>query len=340
MKKIILPILIMSAANAHALEYTSGKWNFDLDADGMVGFLTPKSETPKFMDDWDIKTQLSYRMNQSQRIGAVYSIDADCVESDEYVHDAFVLLEDRDIGRAEFGLTYSVARKMGLGLPDVGSMRINNKSILHRKLDTGRVLITDSSANSGHDALRLNMATRQTNYGQYGISVSGFGDDYDYAIDWAVKFKDSIGKIKTAYSIAISYMDKPNDFEENLYTPLVNADWRGQIATGFNLQYNSWIFGTSLRVIYDYRPTTQPSDGLVAGTGVSYDFLQSSVSLSYLYSDTNLWNHDFQDTIANGNTNTILASFRSKYSENTNMFMSTGTVNDTPFFAVGLKSGF
>ena len=342
MKKIVLPILIFFGTNAYALDYTYGKWKFGLDADGMIGFLTPKSEKAKIIDDWDVKTTVAYRLNQTQRFGAVYSIDADCVESDEYVHDAFVLFEDRNIGRTELGLTYSVARKMGLGLPDVGSLRINSKSILHRELDTGRVLITDSAANSGHDALRLNVATRQTNYGQYGISVAGFSDDYDYGIDAAVKFKDSIGKIKTAYSLALSYMDNPNNFEENSYTPPVNADWRGQMAMGFNLQYNSWIFGTSLRLIYDYHPTTKPTDGLVAGTGVSYDFLQSSVSLSYLYSDTNLWNHKFdnENGMKNTNTNTVLASFRYKYSENTNMFMSTGTVNDTLFFAVGLKSGF
>lgn len=343
-KKIfLLGCIGVLSTNAYALDYRTGNWAMKLDADGMVGFLEPRNDKPIFINDWDVKAQLFYNLNRTQRLGAVYSIDADCVEDKEYVHDAFILFEDRTIGRAEFGLTHSIARKMGLGLPDVGSLRINDKSILYNKLDLKQVLISDTTASTGHESLRLNMATTATEYGQYGLSVSGGGDDFDYAIDGALKLKQPHGKLKSAYYIALSYMDDPKDYQENSFSPRVTADWRGQVALGLNLQYNSFILGTSFRMIYDENPNIKTSDGFVAGTGLSYDLLQSSVSLSYLFSDTNVWNHRDKITnekMAGDYVHTVLASFRYKYTEHTNVFMSGGVTSSTPFFAVGIKSGF
>ena len=329
--------------NAVAWDHKNGNWNFRLDADGMVGFLEPKTDKPIFIDDWDVKAQIFYRLNTTQRFGAVYSIDADCVDDKEYIHDAFVLFEDRDYGRAEFGLTHSIARKMGLGLPDVGYLRINNKSILHKKLDLKRVLISDTTATTGHEALRLNLATSATEYGQYGLSVSAGGDDYDYAIDGAFKIKQPHGKLKSAYYVAVAYIDNPKNYEENSFSPRVTADWRGQLAAGINLQYNSIIWGTSARVIYDGDPIYKTADGFIAGTGISYDLLQSSFSLTYLFSDTNVWNHRDKITherLTGDYIHTVLASFRYKYTEHTGVFMSLGYTATKPFFAVGIKTGF
>ena len=342
-KKICILCLLTMTTNAYALDYSFDKLKLKLDADGMVGFLEPKNDKTLFIDDWDVKAQALYNFNRTQRIGAVYSIDADCVEDHEYIHDAFVLFEDRDLGRAEFGLTHSIARKMGLGLPDVGYLRINNKSILHKELKLDKVLISDTTATTGHDALRLNLATISSDYGQYGISVSGLNDDYNYAVDFAVKLKQPSGKLKAAYSLAMSYMNKPENYTENTYSPTTTADWRTQVALGVNLQYNSFIWGTSARMIYDHNPIHKSADGLVAGTGISYDFLQSSVSITYLFSDTNVWNHkDFDGhKLDDGDyIHTALTSFRYKYSDQTSLFMSAGFTDTTPFFAVGLKSGF
>lgn len=345
MKKTIYSFIFIltNFANAYALDYATDNWRFRLDADGMVGFLEPKNDKTIFIDDWDVKAQAFYRLNETHRLGAVYSIDADCVEDDEYIHDAFVLFEDRTIGRTEFGFTHSIARKMGLGLPDVGYLRINNKSILHKELKLDKVLISDTTATTGHEAIRLNLATKSTEYGQYGLSVSGLNDDYKFAIDLATKIKNSDGKFKRAYSLALSYMDKPEDYRENTYSPSTTADWRAQMALGINLQYNSFIWGTSLRMIYDHNPTFKSADGLIVGSGISYDLLQSSVSLTYLFSDTNVWNHkDYHGhKLDDGDyIHTILASFRYKYTDRTSLFMSTGLTHTTPFLAVGLKSGF
>lgn len=342
-KIISLFTVLFVCSNAYALDYSAGNWKFDLDADGMIGFLEPKDDKMIVIDDWDVKARAFYKFNDTQRFGAVYSLDADCVEDDEYIHDAFILFEDKNIGRSEFGLTHSIARKMGLGLPDVGYLRINDKSILHKELKLKKVLISDTAATTGHEALRLNLATKQTEYGQYGFSVSGLNDDYNYAIDFAFKFKQPAGKLKAAYSLALSYMNKPEDYVENSYSPKVTADWRTQVALGINLQYNSFVFGTSARMIYDRNPINKTADGIVAGSGVSYDLLQSSVSLTYLYSNTNIWTHrdEFGNKLKHGdNIHTLLGSFRYKYTEETSLFMSAGLADTTPFFAVGLRSGF
>ena len=342
-KTSLLVYFAAISCNAYAIDYKTNNWDFRLNTDGMVGFLEPKNDKVIFINDWDVKTQIFYRFNNRQRFGAVYSIDADSVDDKNYIHDAFVLLEDKNYGRAEFGLTNSIARKMGLGLPDVGYLRINNKSILHKKLDLKRVLISDTAATTGHKMPRLNLATRATEYGQYGLSLSAGGDDYNYAIDGAVKFKQPNGKLKSAYSLVVSYMDKPENYSENSFSPNVTADWRGQIAAAVNLQYNSFIWAMSVRMIYDESPIIKTSDGFVAGTGLSYDLLQSSVSLSYLFSDTNVWSH--HDKITNEKMtgdyiHTLLASFRYKYTEYTSVFMSGGITDTTPFFAVGIKTGF
>ncbi len=342
-KKISLLIATMLfTCNAYAVDYKTDTWIFKLNADGMAGFLQQKTDESDFINDWEIKGQIFYRFNNTQRFGAIYSIDADSVEDKEYVHHAFILLEDRNAGRAEFGLTHSIARKMGLGLPDVGYLRINDNSILHKKLDLKKVLISDTTATTGHKALHLNLATTATDYGQYGISVSGLTDDYNYAVDMAIKIKQPSGKIKTAYSLGVSYMNKPENYSEHSFTPNVTADWRSQIALGINLQYNSWIIGTSARLIYDKNPVYVASDGLIAGAGCSYDLLQYTVSLNYLYSDTTVWKHE-KDILThehNDYVHTWLASFRYKYSEIAHLFMSGGITSDTPFFAVGLKIGF
>jgi len=139
-KKVSLLVLLCTPFSvANAIEYKTGNWDLRLNADGMVGFLEPRDDKIIFINDWNIKGQVFYKFNNTQRFGAVYSIDADSVDDKEYIHDAFILFENRDYGRAEFGLTHSIARKMGLGLPDVGYLRINDKSILHKKLDLKRV---------------------------------------------------------------------------------------------------------------------------------------------------------------------------------------------------------
>jgi hypothetical protein len=127
-----------------------------------------------------------------------------------------------------------------------------------------------------------------------------------------------------------------NNFDNEIYTPGVTADWRAQMSLGMNLQYNSWIFGLSGRVIYDQDPIGAVSDGFVVGTGVSYDVLKYSVSLTYMLSDTGVWQGEVDDFI----DNTVVASFRYKYSENIDGWISGGMTSETPFISAGMRITF
>ena len=89
-------------------------------------------------------------------------------------------------------------------------------------------------------------------------------------------------------------------------------------------------------MIYDQNPIGDVSDGFVVGTGVSYDLLKYSVSLTYMFSDTGVWQSDIDDFY----DNTVVASFRYKYSEFVDGWISGGTTSETPFVSAGLRVTF
>ncbi|HBS76328.1 MAG TPA: hypothetical protein DEA31_00490, partial [Alphaproteobacteria bacterium] len=196
-----------------------------------------------------------------------------------------------------------------VGLPDVGGLRVNDKPLFYKRIHPDGAVISDTSLTTGRSALRANVASAPKSGAQYGLSVAGVTDDYDYAVDAGLKIRRPNGKTKTAYALGASFMSKPNGFSQDSYTPDVYADWRAQVSAGMNLQYNSWIWGVSARVIYDENPIGTASDGLSAGTGISYDLLKYTVSLTYIFSDTGIWQHDVRDY----NDHTIVGSFRYKY---------------------------
>ena len=131
-------------------------------------------------------------------------------------------------------------------------------------------------------------------------------------------------------------MSKPNGFSQDSYTPDVYADWRAQVSAGMNLQYNRWLWVLNARVVYDENPIGTVSDGLSAGTGISYDLLKYTLSLTYIFSDTGIWQHDVRDY----NDHTIVGSFRYKYSENVDGWVSVGWTTETPFVSAGMRLTF
>ncbi len=332
----VLAIVAAIATPADALQYDYGRASFRLTGYGTAGILEPDFDKPDFIGDWRARAQFNYAVAAGQSIGAVYSIDAIALDEDKAMREAFGFFESRSYGRVELGFTDSIARKLGVGLPDVGGMRINDKPLFYKKISPAGPVISDTTISTGRGALRVNVVSVPTAPVQYGLSVAGITDDYDYAIDAGLKIRRPAGKLKTAVSLAASFMDKPDNYRTEAYNPHVTADWRAQAAAGINLQYNSWVLGISSRVIYDRNPIGRVSDGLVVGTGVSYDILNYSVSLSYLYSDTGIWHHD----VPNYNDHTVVGSFRYKYSENVDGWMSVGMTTDTPFLAVGMRLTF
>ena len=103
-----------------------------------------------------------------------------------------------------------------------------------------------------------------------------------------------------------------------------------------NLQYNSLMFALTGRAIYDENPIGITGDGIIVGTGISYDLLKYTVSLSYTVSDTGIWHKDIDDFI----NHTVVSSFRYKYSEIVDGWFSIGFTDETPFVAAGIRATF
>lgn len=321
---------------AKALEYDVGNFSFKLNGYGTAGILEPEFETTDFIGDWRVRGQMNYSLNLTHTLGAVYAIDAAAVDENKFFREAFGFWEEKNLGRLEFGFTDSIARKLGVGLPDVGGLRVNDKPLFYKKIRPDGPVISDTIITTGRSALRMNIASVSKNGLQYGLSVAGITDDYKYAIDTGIKIRQPDGKIKTAFSFGASFMDEPDGYRTDSYTPLVTADWRAQVSGGMNLQYNSWVWGVSARLIYDEKPVGAVSDGLAVGTGLSYDILNYSISLTYIFSDTGIWNRDIKDYM----DHTAIASFRYKYSENIDGWLSLGMTTETPFLAVGMRLVF
>ena len=330
-------LMAAMSTNANALSRDFGPFNFALTGYGTAGIIEPDFKKPDFLGDFRVRTQLTYDFgNREHLLGAVYMLDEDAVHEKDWVHDAFGFWQWRGVGRIEVGLTDSVAHKLGLGLPDVGGLRLNHDSLIYRKMGTGGAIIANPEITNGSDALRVNMFATPNSRVQYGISVAGINGDYDYEIDAGLKIKNSVNKTKYALSFGASFMEKPDGFSTDEYTPGTTADWRGQLYTGLNIQYNSWVFALTGRVIYDKKPIGPAVDGLVAGAGLSYDLLNYTMSVSYVFSDTGIWHKDME----NYDDHTVVASFRYKYSKFVDGWTSIGMSRGEPFLAAGIRATF
>lgn len=325
-----------ATADAAPLQYKYGKTSLRLSGYGTVGLIEPDFEEPLFIGDWRVRAQANYDVKEGQTFGVVYALDAQTVDTDDYVDELFALWQSRRFGRVEIGITDSIAGKLALGLPDVGGLRINDNPIFYKKIRPHGTIITDAAVDTDATALRVNLATAQIHGVQYGLSVAGLTDEYDFTIDAGLKIRRPSGKVKTAYSLGASFMNRPDNFAPDSYSVHVTADWRAQFAAAMNLQYNSWVWGLNGRVIYDQNPVSPRSDGLVVGTGVSYDLMKYSLSLTYMFSDTGIWDGDTDDYT----DHSVVASFRYKYSQNVDGWISIGMTTETPFLSAGMRLTF
>lgn len=333
----IAGVILISGAPAHAtVQYKSGPVGLKLSGYANGGMIEPDFGEPKWLGDWMLRGQANYAVAAGQTLGVVYSMDQIALDEHTFAHELFGLYENRDYGRIEIGMTHSVARKLSVGLPDVGGLRVNEQPMFYKKIRPDGTIIADTAIISGHEALRANLVSIPVSGAQYGLSVATLSDEFDYALDAGLKIRQPSGKTKTAYSFGASFMSHLDNYRPETYSARVNADWRAQVSTGMNLQYNSWIWGLSARAIYDENPIGPVSDGLSFGTGVSYDLMQYSVSLSYILSDTGIWHKDAPNYM----DHTVIGSLRYKYSENVDGWMSLGITSDTPFVSAGIRLSF
>ena len=337
MRKIFLPLtLLLLPLSAHAFEYDYGNWNMKLTGYGTAGGAALKDDVG-FVKDWLVRGQISYQQSSDWLFGVMVAHDAWSVMRERPLRDAFVFAEN-PLGRAELGFTSSIAAKLGLGLPDVGGLRVNMDPVIYELADPYPV-ISRTTVSGTSFALRANVVTAPTNPVQFGLSYASQQRHFDNAIDFALRYKHSDGKVKPAFSLGGSFIDRPDDMAGEIYAPRVTADWRGQLSAGFNLQYNSWIWGLTAKVIYDQNAIGAPADGISTGTGISYDLLNWSASISYMFSEIGIF-HDGANYLAH----TGILSLRYKFNQYLNVWMSGGYIDSeiqsTPFISGGLMVKF
>ena len=334
----VMLFLVAFTANAAPIEYKNDGFAARISGYGNVGIIEPDFaiNNSAFLGDWSVRGQMTYDADDSHRFGFVYSLDQQTVDDDEYIDNLFAMWQVKELGRLEIGLTDSVAQKLGLGLPDVGGLRLNDNPLFYKEIKPRHAVIADTVLDTGDGTPRVNIVTVPINGVQYGLSVAGFSNDYDFALDGGIKIRQPSGKTKTAYSIGMSLMSRPDGFQQSQFSPLVTADWRAQLSAAVNVQYNSFMFAVTGRAIYDKNPIGVVSDGIILGTGVSYDLLKYTVSLSYMFSDTGIWHSDVDNYV----NHTAVSSFRYKYSENVDGWVSMGISVRTSFVAAGMRLTF
>ena len=220
-KKIsVLSVLfLMMPCVAHALDYNTGRFSFRLTGYGTSGVIEPDFESTLFIGDWRVRGQMKYALS-SGAIGAVYALDEAALDKGNLSREVFAFMELDGVGRIELGLTDSVARKLGVGLPDVGGLRINDRPIYNEKIIPDDAVIADTTLTSGRRAPRINLVTTTDDGMQYGVSFAGMTTDYDWVADFGLKLRNSSGKLKTAYSLGASFISRPDDLMPKFIPPV------------------------------------------------------------------------------------------------------------------------
>ena len=154
----------ISMANAAPIEYENGGFRARLTGYGNVGVIEPNFAINNATDiiDWSVRGQMTYDINDIHRLGVVYSINDHGVDEKHYAHDLFALWQVKDYGRMEIGITESVAEKLGLGLPDVGGLRVNEHPLFYKEIEPHGSVITDTTLANCDTSLRLNVVDRKS----------------------------------------------------------------------------------------------------------------------------------------------------------------------------------
>ncbi len=332
-KKITVSLMALGLVlPAKALEFNYGNTELSLTGAGTAGlFESNKTDNP-FVSNWFVRGQAAYNFSNNYKVGLVYALDELAIYENENSKDIFVFLQSNDWGRLEFGITQSAASKLSVGIPDVGGLAISNNPLYYRKMDNDTVL-SSTTLDSGRYDLRFNYILPKFGDLMSGVSFA-FSDNHNFALDGGLKYKDSAGKLKSVYSFGVSYIDSPTNLQTDAYSKPVFADSRSQVSAGANFQYNSFMFGSTLRLVYDSNASGIASDGLVFANGVSYDFLKLSASVSYVLSSSDIWQ-------ANGSTSdTVIGSLRYKFDKMWDVWLSGGYSDSSPFISGGIGIKF
>ncbi|MCL2331247.1 MAG: hypothetical protein FWC61_01750 [Proteobacteria bacterium] len=327
--------------NANAYEYSNGRYGMRITGMGTAGALQTfdsANQGAYFVGDFRLRGQFNYAARAGWTTGAVVSSDRLSWDTRNYLRDLFLFVES-PYGRAELGRTDSIASKLGLGLPDVGGLRLNDYTMIYDAIPPAGPVIANTTVGGTRYAFRATMVSLPTNPVQYGFSFVPYSKYFKYAADAGLKYRMPEGKTKIALSAGASVILEPRGLADEIYAAPDTSDWRAQVSGGLNLQYNSWNWGLSARGIYDQNPVGPPSDGISAGTGLSYDFLGFSVSASYLASYTGIF-HSGKNYL----NHVGILSGRYKFNKYFDTWISGGAAMTadrmTPFVSGGLRGTF
>jgi hypothetical protein len=323
--------------SSFAFTYNRHGVGLRLNGYGTGGMALPES----VLYDYRVRGQANYAVRNGWTLGGVYSMDRQADQFDRFYSDAFIFTES-PYGRAEIGWTESVAAKLGVGLPDVGALRINNSPLVYGITDTHGI-ISNPGITGTRYAFRASTVSVPTRPFQFGASVAPFDARFNSATDFGVRYRQPHGRTKYALTLGAGFIDNPRELNADLYAPRVTAESRSQVAFGGNVQHRSWQIGATVRGIYDKDAVGPPTDGLQTGVGASYDFLQWSASGTYILSAVGIW--DNNDAFPHSTiTHTGVASLRYKIDQHFELFGSTGVVAQSgdvqPFIAAGIHAKF
>ncbi|MDR0967462.1 MAG: hypothetical protein LBL75_01355 [Rickettsiales bacterium] len=336
MKKLVLIFVgVLFCGAANALTHKTDDWKFNLSGYG-TGMGISSNEKSQIRGDWQLVGSATYSINNDWRVGATLGHSAWNVLRHNIVKDGFVFMEN-PWGRAEVGITSSIASKLALGLPDVGGLQFNRNFWVLRNVDAENIL-WKNSVYDGSGEYRINLASRPGDI-QYGLSVVPRGRSFNTSVDAGLKYKIGDGKTKYALSFGAMFMDSPDGFNGNDYAPKVFSDWRAGVSLGLNIQYNSFLWGLTATANYDQNPRGELSDGIGIGSGISYDLLSWSASLSYKFSQIGLFHSGENNCFAH----TGVASIRYKINQFWTVWVSGGATRmqkTHPFIAGGITLKF
>ena len=130
----VMMLGVIASYSANALEYELGKNSLKLTGYATSGMIDPDIEIPVFIGDWRARGQITNSSFQDTKLGLVYALDQAALDKGNLSREAFGFVQLKSLGRIEVGFTDSIARKLGLGLPDVGGLRINDRPLYNEKI--------------------------------------------------------------------------------------------------------------------------------------------------------------------------------------------------------------
>ncbi|MDR2769843.1 MAG: hypothetical protein LBB08_00150 [Rickettsiales bacterium] len=331
MKKLILAALcLFHFADCLAYNRQFGMSNARFTADGTIGGIGGRE-----FADYAVRAQMSRMLSNRWTVGGIASYDQLAFQAGQFARDAFAYVET-GYGRLEAGWTESIASKLALRLPDVGGLRLNNNSFVYDSDFSG---ITNPTVRGNQYAWRGNYASMPNKAFQFGFSQTIRGASFKSSSDIGIRYRNHYGAIKTSFSIGGSYIEAPSGLIGDNFLAPTTARARYQGTFGFNWQSGSLVWAATLKAVVDDSPIGGATDGLQAGTGLSYDFLSASASANYIFSSVGTWGG------GGDMAHTAVLSLRYKASRFFNIWTSGGVVAPSSgvrhfLTAAGLSASF